>query len=246
MVGKGITFDSGGYALKPAAGMEEMKTDMSGAAAVIASALAIAELKIPVAIEAYACLAENMISDHATRPSDVITIYGGKTVEVLNPDAEGRLVLADGLVRAAEDGARLGRLDGIIDVATLTGAQLIALGTRTSAVMTNDALLQEDFLTAAEIAGEAFWPMPLPEELRSAIDSPIADLANIGPSPYGKMLVAGLFLKEFVAPDQPWVHLDIAGPANNHGEAYGYTPVGGTGVAVRSLISLAELAGSQA
>ena len=246
LVGKGITFDSGGYALKPAAGMEEMKTDMSGAAAVIASAIAIAELKIPVAIEAYACLAENMISDHATRPSDVITIYGGKTVEVLNPDAEGRLVLADGLVRAAEDGARLGRLDGIIDVATLTGAQLIALGTRTSAVMTNDALLQEDFLTAADIAGEAFWPMPLPEELRSAIDSPIADLANIGPSPYGKMLVAGLFLKEFVAPDQPWVHLDIAGPANNHGEAYGYTPVGGTGVAVRSLITLAELAGSQA
>jgi leucyl aminopeptidase len=245
LVGKGITFDSGGYALKPAAGMEEMKTDMSGAAAVIATAIAIAELKIPVAIEAYACLAENMISDHATRPSDVITIYGGKTVEVLNPDAEGRLVLADGLIRASEDGKKLGRLDGIIDVATLTGAQLVALGTRTSAVMTNDGLLQEEFLTAADLAGEAFWPMPLPEELRASLDSPIADIANIGDR-MGGMLVAGLFLKEFVAADQPWVHLDIAGPANNTHEAYGYTPVGGTGIAVRSLITLAELAASQA
>ena len=243
-VGKGITFDSGGYALKPAAGMEDMKTDMSGAAAVSAAIIAISELKIPVAIEAYACLAENMISDHATRPSDVITIYGGKTVEVLNPDAEGRLVLADGLVRAAEDGKKLGRLDGIIDVATLTGAQVVALGTRTSAVMTNDALLQEDFLTAADLAGEAFWPMPLPEELRASLDSPIADIANIGDR-FGGMLVAGLFLKEFIAPDQPWVHLDIAGPANNTAEAHGYTPVGGTGIALRSLITLAELAAAQ-
>jgi len=240
-VGKGITFDSGGYALKPAAGMEDMKTDMSGAAAVINAAIAIAQLKLPIAIEAYACLAENMISDHATRPSDVITIYGGKTVEVLNPDAEGRLVLADGLVRAAEDGKKLGRLDGIIDVATLTGAQVVALGTRTSAVMTNDALLQEDLLTAAELAGEAFWPMPLPEELRASLDSPIADIANIGDR-MGGMLVAGLFLKEFIEPDQPWVHLDIAGPANNTDKPHGYTPVGGTGIAVRTLVTLAELA----
>lgn len=245
LVGKGITFDSGGYALKPAAGMEDMKTDMSGAAAVINAAIAIARLKLPIAIEAYACLAENMISDHATRPSDVITIYGGKTVEVLNPDAEGRLVLADGLVRAAEDGKKLGRLDGIIDVATLTGAQVVALGTRTSAAMTNDALLQEDVLTAADLAGEAFWPMPLPEELRASLDSPIADIANIGDR-MGGMLVAGLFLKEFIEPGQPWVHLDIAGPANNTDKPHGYTPVGGTGIAVRTLVTLAELAASQA
>lgn len=243
-VGKGITFDSGGYALKPAPGMEDMKTDMSGAAAISAAINAIAELKIPVAIEAYACLAENLISDQATRPSDVITIYGGKTVEVLNPDAEGRLVLADGLVRAAEDGAKLGRLDGIIDVATLTGAQVIALGTRTSAVMTNDALLQEEFLTAADLAGEQFWPMPLPEELRASLDSPIADIANIGDN-FGKMLVAGLFLKEFVSDDQPWVHLDIAGPAHNKHHPHGYTPVGGTGIALRSLVTMVELAVGQ-
>jgi len=243
-VGKGITFDSGGYALKPAAGMEDMKTDMSGAAAVINAAIAIAQLKLPIAIEAYACLAENMVSDRATRPSDVITIFGGKTVEVLNPDAEGRLVMADGLVRAAQDGKKLGRLDGIIDVATLTGAQLMALGTRISAAMTNDALFQEDVLTAADLAGEAFWPMPLPEDLRTELDSPIADLANIGPSPYGKMLVAGLFLREFVEPGQPWVHLDIAGPAHNNGTPYGYTPVGGTGIGVRTLVTLAELAAS--
>jgi leucyl aminopeptidase len=240
-VGKGITFDSGGYALKPALHMEDMKSDMSGAAAVAAAILAIEELKLPIAIESYACLAENLISDHATRPSDVLTMYGGKTVEVINPDAEGRLVLADGLVRAQEDGRKLGRLDGIIDVATLTGAQVIALGTRTSAVMTNDALLQEAFLDAAELAGEAFWPMPLPEELRPSLESQVADLANMG-APMGKMLVAGLFLKEFIAPDQPWVHLDIAGPALNEGPAYGYTPVGGTGIALRSLITMIEQA----
>jgi leucyl aminopeptidase len=243
-VGKGITFDSGGYALKPANGMEDMKSDMSGAAAVIAATLAIVDLKLPIAIDAYACLAENMISDNATRPSDVITIYGGKTVEVLNPDAEGRLVLADGLVRAAEDAKRHGHLDGIFDVATLTGAQVVALGTRTSAVMTNNEELKNQFLKAAEISGEAFWPMPLPEELRASLDSPTADIANIGDR-FGGMLVAGLFLREFVSPDQPWVHLDIAGPAYNTAAAHGYTTVGGTGIALRSLVTLAELAASQ-
>jgi leucyl aminopeptidase len=243
-VGKGITFDTGGLALKPANGMEAMKSDMSGAAAVIGAVFAIAQLKLPIAVDGWAPLAENMVSDNATRPSDVITIYGGKTVEVLNPDAEGRLVLADALVKAAEVGKKSGGLDGIIDVATLTGAQVVALGTRTSAVMTNNEEFSSQFLLAAEIAGESFWPMPLPVELRASLDSPVADLANIGDR-MGGMLVAGLFLKEFVDPQTPWLHLDIAGPAYNEKNAHGYTPVGGTGICLRSLVQLAELASSQ-
>jgi leucyl aminopeptidase len=243
-VGKGITFDTGGLALKPATGMEQMKADMSGAAAVVAAVFAIAQLKLPIALDGWAPLAENMVSDTATRPSDVITIYGGKSVEVLNPDAEGRLVLADALVKATEVGEKSGGLDAIVDVATLTGAQVVALGSRTSAVMTNDDELCNQFLSASAISGEQFWPMPLPVELRASLDSPIADIANIGDR-MGGMLVAGLFLKEFVDPKTPWLHLDIAGPAFNSGKAHGYTPVGGTGIALRSLVCLAELASSQ-
>jgi len=239
LVGKGITFDTGGLALKPAQGMEAMKSDMSGAAAVSAAALAIAELGLPIAIDAWAPLAENMVSDTATRPSDIITIYGGKTVEVLNPDAEGRLVLADAMMKAAEVGKKAGGLDGLVDVATLTGAQVVALGTRTSAVMTNNQEFSDTFLKIAQSTGEQFWPMPLPEELRASLDSPVADIANIGDR-MGGMLVAGLFLKEFVAPELPWLHLDIAGPAYNDAKPHGYTPVGGTGVALRTLVALAE------
>ena len=234
-VGKGITFDTGGLALKPAAGMEAMKSDMSGAAAVCAATIAIALLKIPVAIDCYAPLAENMVSDNATRPSDIITMFGGKTVEVLNPDAEGRLVLGDALVKAQENK----NLDGIVDVATLTYAQMIALGTRTSAIMTNNQDFSDHFFEITKTTGEAFWPMPLPIELRASLDSPVADMANIGER-MGGMMVAGLFLKEFIAPELPWLHLDIAGPAYNEGEPYGYTPVGGTGVALRSLVALAQ------
>lgn len=233
-VGKGITFDTGGLALKPALGMEAMKSDMSGAAAVCAATIAIALLKLPVAIETWAPLAENMVSDTATRPSDVITMYGGKTIEVLNPDAEGRLVLGDALVRAQESKD----LDGIIDVATLTGAQVVALGTRTSAVMTNNEEFSSHFVKLTQNTGESFWPMPLPVELRASLDSPIADMANIGER-MGGMLVAGLFLKEFIENDLPWLHLDIAGPSFNEGAAHGYTPVGGTGIAMRSLVELA-------
>lgn len=237
-VGKGITFDTGGLALKPAAGMEAMKSDMSGAAAVSAAVVAIAELNLNVAIECWAPLAENMPSDTATRPSDIITIFGGKTVEVLNPDAEGRLVLADALMKAQSS---KNKLDGIIDVATLTGAQVVALGTRTSAVMTNNQEFSDSFLQVAAQSGEQFWPMPLPEELRASLDSPVADLANIGDR-MGGMLVAGLFLKDFVSPELPWLHLDIAGPAYNEAKPHGYTPVGGTGIALRSLVTLAEQA----
>jgi leucyl aminopeptidase len=192
-------------------------------------------LKLPVTIHAWAPLAENMVSDNATRPSDVITIYGGKTVEVLNPDAEGRLVLADAIVKAQETKS----LDGLIDVATLTGAQVVALGTRTSAVMTNNEDFSTRFISAANQSGEAFWPMPLPQELRASLDSPVADLANIGER-MGGMLVAGLFLKDFIKPEVPWLHLDIAGPAYNESAPHGYTPVGGTGVALRTLLRLVE------
>jgi leucyl aminopeptidase len=238
-VGKGITFDSGGLNLKPGLGMEAMKSDMGGAAAICAATLAIAALRLPIAIEAWAPLAENMVSDTATRPGDIITIYGGKTVEVLNPDAEGRLVLADALVKAIEVGSKSLPLDGIVDVATLTGAQVVALGTRTSAVMTNNEEFRTRFLEATAESGENFWPMPLPEELRASLDSPVADLANIGEK-MGGMLVAGLFLREFVPSQLPWLHLDIAGPAFNDADAHGYTPVGGTGMAMRSLLHLAE------
>ena len=238
-VGKGITFDTGGLALKPAQGMEAMKSDMSGAAAVCAAILSIAELNIPIAIDAWAPLAENMVSDTATRPSDVITIYGGKTVEVLNPDAEGRLILADALVKAAEVGNKSGKLDGIVDVATLTGAQVVALGTRTSAVMTNNEIFRDHFMGSVSRSGEKFWPMPLPEDLRASLDSPVADIANIGER-MGGMLVAGLFLKDFVDKELPWLHLDIAGPAYNEKLPHGYTTVGGTGVALRTLLTLAE------
>ena len=237
-VGKGITFDTGGLALKPALGMEAMKSDMSGAAAVCAATIAIALLELPVAIETWAPLAENMVSDTATRPSDVITMYGGKTIEVLNPDAEGRLVLGDALVKAQESKD----IDGIIDVATLTGAQVVALGTRTSAVMTNNEEFSSHFIKMTHVTGESFWPMPLPVELRASLDSPIADMANIGER-MGGMLVAGLFLKEFIEDELPWLHLDIAGPSFNEGAARGYTPVGGTGVAMRSLVEMAAFQG---
>lgn len=232
LVGKGITFDSGGISIKPAKGMEAMKSDMAGAAAVLSTVVAAARLGLPVAVTGWLCLAENMPSGAAQRPSDVITIRGGKTVEVLNTDAEGRLVMADGLVAAVEE-----KPDVVLDVATLTGAQMVALGNRVSAVMGTDAVRSE-VVAAAGAAGEQFWPMPLPEELGASLKSKVADLANIGDR-FGGMLVAGLFLQEFVG-KTPWAHLDIAGPAFNEGSAHGYTPVGGTGVAVRTLLSLVE------
>jgi leucyl aminopeptidase len=241
LVGKGITFDSGGLSIKPAQSMEWMKSDMSGAAAVLHTVLAAARLGLPVRITGWLALAENMPSATAQRPSDVITIRGGKTVEVLNTDAEGRLVLADALVAAGELDP-----DFIVDVATLTGAQMVALGSRVSAIMSNDDELRDRVHRIADGVGEQFWPMPLPPELRASMDSRVADIANIGDR-YGGMLVAGLFLQEFLPGDGsdgggavPWAHLDIAGPAFNLGSPHGYTPAGGTGVAVRTLLGLAE------
>ncbi len=232
--GKGITFDSGGLSLKPAKAMETMKCDMSGAAAVLGALSAIAALAPAVNVVGYLPLAENMPGGGAQRPSDVITIYGGTTVEVLNTDAEGRLVLADVLARSAQD-----QPDLLIDVATLTGAQVVALGRRIGAVMANDDAVRAGVVAAARRAGEAMWPMPLPEELRAGLDSKVADLANVAPERDGGMLVAGLFLREFVPDGVRWAHLDIAGPAFNDGEAYGYTPRGATGAAVRTLVQIA-------
>jgi leucyl aminopeptidase len=234
LVGKGITFDSGGLSLKPADAMITMKCDMSGAAAVVAAVCAIAKLKIPVNVTAWAPTAENMPSGTAQRPSDVLKMYSGKTVEVLNTDAEGRLILADALARACEDSP-----DVVIDAATLTGAAMVALGNRTSAVMGNDDALRTQIHEIGERTGERMWPMPMPEELRGSLKSAVADIANIGER-WGGALSAGIFLKEFVADGVKWAHLDIAGPAFNEGEPYGYTPKGGTGVAVRTLVSFAE------
>lgn len=230
LVGKGITFDSGGLSLKQSKAMESMKSDMGGAAAVLATVRAAAELALPMSITGWLAVAENMPSGSAQRPGDVITIRGGKTVEVLNTDAEGRLVLADALVRADQDSP-----DVIVDVATLTGAQAVALGPHLCGVMSNDPDLRAELVAAAKTCGEGAWPMPLPEALRESLNSPIADLANVGDR-NGGMLVAGLFLEEFVDSETDWAHLDIAGPAWNSGDPHGYTPRGGTGFAVRTLV----------
>ena len=234
LVGKGITFDSGGLSLKPAQSMEWMKSDMGGAAAIITAMRAIAQLKPEVNVVGWIPTAENMPSGQAIRPSDVLTIRGGKTVEVLNTDAEGRLILADAIVRAAEENP-----DYIVDVATLTGAQLVALGTHVYAVMANDDELRTAVVDAATAAGEQAWPMPLPPELRKSLDSDVADIANMGDR-YGGMLVAGIFLQDFVPEGTKWAHLDIAGPSFNQGDPHGYTPKGGTGVPVRTLVELVE------
>lgn len=233
-VGKGITFDSGGLSLKTAKGMETMKCDMAGAAAVLAATKAIAELGLLVRVTAYLACAENMPSGTAQRPGDVLTMRGGTTVEVLNTDAEGRLVMADALVLAAEQ-----QPDAIVDVATLTGAQMVALGTRIAGVMANDDTLAGEIVEAGSRAHEKFWHMPLPEALRPGLKSQVADLKNTG-EPFGAMLYAGLFLKAFVPDEIPWAHLDIAGPAFNETPEFGYTPRGGTGFATRTLVELAR------
>lgn len=238
LIGKGITFDTGGISIKPPANMHEMKADMSGAAAVVATIKAVADLGLPVQVTAYAACAENMPGGNAQRPGDVISIYGGRTVEVLNTDAEGRLVMADVLVRAAED-----KPDLVVDIATLTGHAVVALGHRTAGVL-GDEDVQNAVMAAAERAGEPFWPMPMPAELRAPMESLVADIANIGQRE-GGMLSAGLFLKEFVAEGLSWGHLDIAGPAFNPSAPYGYVPKGGVGFGVRTLLALIEDLGEE-
>ena len=237
LVGKGITFDTGGLSLKPPEGMVGMKYDMAGAATVLGVMQAIAGSETSADVTAYLCLAENMPSGRATRPGDVITIRNGKTVEVLNTDAEGRLVLADGLSLASEKNPDL-----IVDVATLTGAAVIALGNRYVGAM-GDSDSVKQVQTAADKAGELVWHMPLPEELAELLESDIADLMNVKiGNRAGGMLIAGQFLAQFIGEVEgkpiPWVHLDIAGAANNSGSPYDYTPKGATGVMARTLIQL--------
>ena len=236
-VGKGITFDSGGLAIKPTKSMSTMKCDMAGAAAVASAVFAIAELGVPVEITAHLCLAENMSGSSACRPGDVVTLRGGKTVEINNPDAEGRMVLADGLALASEK-----KPDLIVDIATLTGAAVAALGNRTAAYLSNDDVLREVIKDIADAAGEPFWPFPLLEDIRPTLDSAVADLLQSGPI---GVIYAGWFLSEFVGNGTngqpiPWAHLDIAGPAFNDNAPWGYTPKQGTGFGVRTLVAIAE------
>ena len=232
LVGKGITFDSGGLSLKPADSMKTMKTDMSGAAAVLATMSVLEDLNVKVAVTGYLAAAENMPSGSATRPGDVLTMKNGKTVEVLNTDAEGRLVMADALALGAA-----AKPDAIVDVATLTGACAVALGNRYTGLMANDEALAAELLDAAAAAGEPTWRLPLPPEYRKDIESDLADLKNVGDR-YGGALFAGLFLEEFVD-DRPWAHLDIAGPARAESED-GYLSKGSTGVTVRTLLTWLE------
>ncbi len=233
LIGKGITFDSGGLNIKTS-GMESMKSDMGGAAAVIAAVIAAGELTLPVEVTATVPMAENMPSGAAYRPSDVLTLRGGRTVEVGNTDAEGRLVLADAIVRAAEDDP-----DYLIEASTLTGAQLVALGSRVIGAMGADDW--RDRVTAAGNAvGEPVWAMPIPGELRAGLDSRLADLNNVSGDRFGGMLVGAAFLRDFVPDGLPWVHLDIAGPAWNQGAPFGYTPKGATGAAVRTILAAIE------
>jgi leucyl aminopeptidase len=233
LVGKGITFDSGGLNLKTA-NMEWMKSDMGGAAAVVASICAIATLTLPIEVIATVPMAENMPSGSAYRPSDVITMRNGRTVEVANTDAEGRLVLADAIARATED-----EPDYLIEASTLTGAQLVSLGTRVIGAM-GEPRWRDKVTAAGNAAGESVWAMPIPDELRAGLDSPVADLQNLAGDRWAGMLVAGSFLADFMPDDLPWVHLDIAGPAWNLGGPRDYTPKGGTGAAVRTIIAAVE------
>lgn len=233
-VGKGITFDAGGLSIKSGTGMMTMKMDMGGAAAVIGAMSALKAVKAPVRVRAYVPMTDNMLGGDATRPGDVLKIRNGKTIEVLNTDAEGRLVLADALSLASE-----AKPDAIVDLATLTGAAMAALGPKIAALMSTDDDFAEKVAGAAADSGERVWRMPLPDDYRSQMDSPIADMKNIGKPMGGGALTAGLILSEFVGDGIPWVHLDIAGPAWTEADD-AESRKGGTGFGVRTLVELAR------
>ena len=232
LVGKGVVFDSGGLSLKTSSGMEQMKTDMSGAAAVAAAMSTLRALDVRVRVVGYTPLVENMPSGTAYRLGDVITYRNGKSVEVMNTDAEGRLILADALALAVDEDA-----DAIVDLATLTGACVVALGPKIGGIMTNHEPWAQQVRAAADRVGERLWPLPLPADYRKLLDSEIADMKNVGGS-YGGAVTAGLFLAEFVG-STPWAHLDIAGPARSDSDD-GYYTRGGTGYGTRTIIELAQ------
>ena len=234
LVGKGITFDTGGISIKPAANMHHMTSDMGGAAAVIATVVLAARQQLPIDVIATVPMAENMPSATAQRPGDVLTQYGGTTVEVLNTDAEGRLILADAIVRACEDAP-----DYLIETSTLTGAQTVALGARTPGVMGSEEF-RDRVAEISQAVGENGWAMPLPDELKDDLKSTVADLANVSGSRNAGMLVAGTYLREFVADGVQWAHVDVAAPAYNSGGPWGYTPKGGTGVPTRTMFAVLE------
>ena len=232
LVGKGITFDSGGLSIKTSDGMIGMKGDMGGGAAVLGAFRALATLGAKVRLLGFVPLTDNMTGGDATRVGDVLTIRNGKTVEVLNTDAEGRLILADGLSLASEAAP-----DAIVDLATLTGACMVALGDRTAGLMGNHRGWLDQVHRAADRVGEPVWPLPLPGHLRSKLDSDVADLRNISSGRYGGALTAGLFLREFVGEGIPWTHIDIAGPSDAS-EVDGEIVKGGTGFGIRTLVDL--------
>jgi leucyl aminopeptidase len=236
LVGKGITFDTGGISIKPTAGMWEMKSDMAGAAAVGAAMLAVAALKPPVAVAGYLAMAENMPSGSAYRPGDVITMFNGKRVEVLNTDAEGRMVLGDAMARACADGA-----DYLFETSTLTGGQVISLGKRIAGVMGTPEICDR-VKEAGDETGEPMWPMPLPDDVRKGMESDVADISqtNANMDRAGHMLQGGVFLREFVTDGVSWAHIDIAGPSYHTGEPTGYWTKGGTGVPIRTLLTLVD------
>jgi leucyl aminopeptidase len=234
LVGKGVTFDTGGISIKPAASMHYMTSDMGGAAAVIATVTLAAQLELPIDVIATVPMAENMPSSTAQRPGDVLTQYGGITVEVQNTDAEGRLILADAIVRACEDNP-----DYLIETSTLTGAQTVALGARIPGVMGTDEF-RDRVAAISQAEGENGWPMPLPDDLKDDLKSQVADLSNISGQRFAGMLVAGVFLREFVADGVSWAHIDVAGPAYNTGGPWGYTPKGSTGVPTRTMFAVLE------
>jgi leucyl aminopeptidase len=229
LVGKGITFDTGGLDIKTSM-MALMKSDMGGAASMVEAVIAAAKLKLPIAVTATVPMAENAVSGSAFRPSDILRMHDGRTVEVDNTDAEGRLILADAILRACEDDP-----DYLIEASTLTGGQVVALGDKTGAVMGSDGFRDRVVAAGAKV-GEALWPMPLTDDLRPRLDSPVADITNLAKDRWGSMLVAGSFLADFVADGVEWVHLDIAGPSFASA-ASGYTPKGGTGFITATVIS---------
>lgn len=229
LVGKGVTFDAGGLSIKSSGGMETMKTDMGGAATVLGAMSLVASAAPKMEVTAWLPLTDNMLGGDATRPGDVLRTRNGTTVEVLNTDAEGRLILADALALAAEE-----EPDAIIDLATLTGAVMVALGDRTAGLFGNHPALIERVQEAADSVDEAVWPLPMPEHLRAGLESDVADLRNIGANGYGGASTAAIFLREFVG-DVDWLHIDIAGPADTKA-AYDEVAKGGTGYGVRTLL----------
>ena len=232
LVGKGVTFDSGGLSLKPSASMEDMKSDMTGAAVVAAAMQAVARLELPVNITGYLALTENMTGGRAMKLGDVLTIRNGKTVEILNTDAEGRLILADALSFAVER-----RPHRVLDLATLTGACLVALGSKVAGLFGNDDAFCQDFLVACRQTGERAWRLPLDEDYKEALKSHVADMKNVG-GKWGGAVTAAKFLEQFVG-TTPWIHLDIAGPSWSDADSPG-RDIGATGCFVRTLVRLVE------